>query len=264
MRQIIMTVGIGMAVLAGLWGTAPALADEEICFEADFVYTNTTTSEQKLYATLFDEGEQRFMSGSQQFAELNPGATFDGVVRFDIDPSKDDLVLFSTVPSSGRTDVATVRAALIGVSTLQRCNVFTDGRLNDNQAAAPVIVYNEGEFFSFYAVNPNGSGTEILRVPLTEIAPTVATAVATGQNQVITEVSGLGVYALSAGTCQMNVFLPGGAQYVFEWRCNLSPATTVTTSNPVPTTTAPETPTATTTGTITDPNVDSFTFPPLD
>jgi hypothetical protein len=35
----------------------------------------------------------------------------------------------------------------------------------------------------------------------------------------IEEQAGVAVYALSAGTCQMNVFQPDGSLYEFEWSC---------------------------------------------
>ncbi len=244
MRQLVMLIA-ALVVVGGLWAVAPVAA-EDICYEADFTYTNNSGGTQKLYATPFNEEKQRFTDSSKQFAELKNGQEFDGTVQVEADTDSGDIVLFSTVPANGRDDVDNVRANLIGTSSLVRCNVFTDGRLNDGDAAAPIVVYEEDEFaaFSFYSVGTSGVGTEILRVPFADILPPLNTAIQTGENQLIVDQSGLAVYALSAGTCQVNVFLPGNQLYVFEWRCrraltDTATTTTTTTTTPTPTRVVP-------------------------
>ena len=260
MRQILMFAA-ALILSAGLWTAAPVAADEG-CYEAEFTYTNTSGSEQRLFATPFDEGQQKFIGPSVEFTTLKAGAEFDGNVQVDVESGSIDLILFSTAPSNGRENVAVVRASQIGQANPRRCNVFTDGRLNSGDAAAPIVVYRDGDVFAFWSVSSAGAGSQVLSVPLTDIQPAVATAVQTGANQTIVEQGGLGVYALSVGTCQVNVFLPGGGLYTFEWNCNVAPGGTDATTSITPT--SPATTTVPTTPAPVPPGVDSFTFPPLD
>lgn len=192
--------------------------DEAFCHQAAYTYTNATAGEQTLYVTVYEPVFKKVIGPSTPFAKLASGATFEGLVQEPAVPDKGYVFGISTA----KVDPAAPVFLLL--LPIEPCNVFNDNRLNPDYAAAPVIVYKiETTAFDFYGVDTNtGNGQRILRLLIDDIRPVVERAKSQGQNLLIEEVNGVSIYALSSGTCQMNVFEPTGKLYEFEWYCDLA------------------------------------------
>lgn len=206
---------IGAALIVP--NTALAQSDEYTCHQARLEYTNNTGGELSLYVTRYDNGQGKADGPRVKFATLADGATFDGYVR---EPAKRDSGMGFLITTSA--------GGVITFLGIEPCGLFADARLNSYDAAATVTVYNTNdEYFDFYGVNPsNGIGQRILRLSVEEIATAISRAESSETNRLIEEASGVSVYALSSGVCQMNVFQPDGKLYEFEWACNIAEAAT--------------------------------------
>lgn len=203
------------ALLVSVAGVGTASATDEICQNADLTYTNQTGTDQTIYVTVFDEDSGETINESDTLTTLSPGETFDDGVRVDAPDEDGVIVIYSTQP----LDDDQSNPAFFDRSDVDPCFTFNDGRLNGLDAAAPATVYNIGnQFIEVYSINMStGDGTQWLQIPYSEVTATLALAQETGENQLIQERQHIAVYALSSGTCQMNVVSPGF--YVFEWEC---------------------------------------------
>jgi len=204
-----------LMVTAGMTVVSSVLADDDICFKGSLDYTNNSGTDQTIYSTVYDPATKEVKSGSKKVTTVSPGETYDDPVERNADPDKHLVFIYSTSPIDENNIV------YFNASVIDPCFLFHDGRLNWMDAAAPAIVYNyENLYYDIYAVNPNtGNGTRVMRVPFTAVTKTVESAVAANQYAVIQQAVGITIYALSSGTCQMNVFQPDGKLYEFEWVC---------------------------------------------
>ncbi|MEO0561177.1 MAG: hypothetical protein AAF125_03635 [Chloroflexota bacterium] len=222
MLRKVAVIGL-ILVVSGLGAILPAAAQDAICYRGSLEYTNNSTEDVTIYATLFDVGQNQNLGSSVAIATLSPGETFDGDVENAAPDGTSAEFAITTENLSEGTDLA--GAGFITATAIDRCQLFNDGRLNLLDAAAPVIVYpdenstEENPGYSFYGVGSNGVGNEIFDLAVSTISPVVDRAKANGENLLVTSQSGVAVYALSSGNCQMNVFQPDGKLYEFEWVC---------------------------------------------
>jgi hypothetical protein len=223
MRRLTVTLSL-ILLISGLWAVTPADA-ADFCYEGEVNYTNNSSGDVDIYVTLYDANLGVTRGRSRQATDVSPGETVDKIDET-FGSSTDLDFLYTTAPVGDGADIGSIGGVVIGASSIDPCDppLFQDGRLNFGNADAPVIVYNlDNNRFSFYGVNQaNGVGTELFQISVTTLRPVVEEAVATGQNLLIQERLGVAVYALSAGTCQMNVFRPDGTLYEYEWNCNIS------------------------------------------
>ncbi|MEL6148970.1 MAG: hypothetical protein AAFU54_19800 [Chloroflexota bacterium] len=216
MKRIFITTAFVLGLMASV-AALPALAtdpdDDDICQKDNVEYTNETGTDQTLYATAFDTSDDEIIE-SREVETLSPGETFDDHVSIDAPDDDDILFLYST---SEITDADNL--PYFDAGEPDPCKLFQDGRLNEYDVMAPATVYNIGNrFIDVYTIN-NGQGTLTLRVPYIQVLNSLDAAVSSGENQLIQESDPVAVYALSAGTCQMNAY---GAAYVFEWDCAIA------------------------------------------
>ena len=221
------TVACLIVCLVGAVAAIPVTAQSiESCYSGELAFTNTTGTDQTIFVGLLDPSTGEIAREMQAEATLAPNETFDDTVQNSI-PDRDDLVIVygTTKFKVGETPTGTT---ILIDQDVDPCNLFGDGRLNSGDAAAPATVYNvNNTAFDIYAVNPQtGVGTRVMRLSLTDIRSEIAAAQASGTNLLIREAVGISVYALSSGTCQMNVFQPDGKLYEFEWECNIPDAAT--------------------------------------
>lgn len=206
-----------LSVTVQLILTPPPPATAASCVEAHLSYTNTTGSDQTIYATVWDSNLNKIVASSRLVVTLGPDESFDGTVQRNVSDGDGYVFLFSFGP------VDEANPQFFATGEISSCGIFGDARLNntDRDAFAPAAVYeNEtDETYEIYAIDlGTGQGQKVLILPFEQINDAVDAAISGGENLLIEEGYGISIYALTAGTCQMNAFRPAGL-YEFEWMC---------------------------------------------
>lgn len=214
---------IGMLIVLGVIGALMlihpvAVQAEDICFEAGTDFDNKTGNDQTIYVRVFNLDKDRFETDSVRLAIVKEGEDPDLVFRIDLDDDDRYEFWFNTAPIT-RSDVWERRRA-------RPCSTFGEGssygRYVQPTIAASAVVFFNSEAYEVYAADSdstNGRGDLLLTVPLADVASVMANAAEQGRNLPIASGTGVTVYALSTGTCQMNALTPDNQVYEYEWNC---------------------------------------------
>lgn len=99
-------------------------------------------------------------------------------------------------------------------------NTISDGRLNNSDLAALGVVYPAADGFDIWAIDhATDKGSFLFTAKHSDINAKLEKAVASGENQLINELNGISLWALSSNECQLNYTSQDNQTRIFVFAC---------------------------------------------